>query len=80
VIGEEREEIRVVPLGNVEGEMAAAVGLRRVACLGIKVSKVEIGRWVRWFVHCPLDTKTGGRMQQFYGSADESDHIPNCRL
>lgn len=38
VLGEvEREEVRVVPLGNVEAEMAAKVGLRRVACLGIKV-------------------------------------------
>lgn len=38
VIGEEREEILVVPLGRVEGEMAALVGLRRLACLAIVVS------------------------------------------
>lgn len=38
VIGEEREEVRVVPLGRVEGEMAALVGLRRLACLAIRVS------------------------------------------
>jgi hypothetical protein len=37
VIGEDREEIRVVPLGRVEGEMAALVGLRRLACLAIRV-------------------------------------------
>jgi len=37
VIGEEREEVRVVPLGRVEGEMAALVGLRRLACLAIRV-------------------------------------------
>lgn len=40
VIGKEREEVRVVPLGNVEAEMAAAVGLRRLACLGIRVSVI----------------------------------------
>jgi hypothetical protein len=38
VIGQEREEVRVVPLGRVEGEMAALVGLRRLACLAIRVS------------------------------------------
>jgi hypothetical protein len=38
VIGQEREEVRVVPLGRVEGEMAALVGLRRLACLTIRVS------------------------------------------
>lgn len=37
VIGEAREEIRVVPLGRVEAEMAALVGLRRLACLAIRV-------------------------------------------
>ena len=40
VIGEEREEVRVVPLGRVEGEMAALVGLRRLACLAIRVSSL----------------------------------------
>jgi hypothetical protein len=40
VIGEEREEVRVVPLGRVEGEMAALVGLRRLACLAIRVSSI----------------------------------------
>lgn len=38
VLGEEREEVRVVPLGRVEGEMAALVGLRRLACLTVRVS------------------------------------------
>lgn len=38
VIGEDREEVKVVPLGRVEGEMAAMVGLRRLACLVIRVS------------------------------------------
>lgn len=37
VLGQEREEVRVVPLGRVEGEMAAMVGLRRLACLTINV-------------------------------------------
>lgn len=40
VLGEEREEIRVVPLGDVEKHMAELVGLRRLACLGIKVSGI----------------------------------------
>jgi hypothetical protein len=40
VIGEAREEVRVVPLGRVEGEMAALVGLRRLACLAIRVSSL----------------------------------------
>ena len=38
VLGETREEIRVVPLGDVEKDMAVMVGLRRLACLGVKVS------------------------------------------
>jgi hypothetical protein len=46
VIGEDREEVRVVPLGRVEGEMAALVGLRRLACLAIRVCFPE---W--YFVH-----------------------------
>ncbi|RXK35501.1 hypothetical protein M231_07233 [Tremella mesenterica] len=33
-----KEEVRVVPLARVEGEMAALAGLRRLACLGIRVS------------------------------------------
>jgi hypothetical protein len=39
VIGGLKEEVRVVPLGKVEGEMAGMVGLRRLACLGVKVSE-----------------------------------------
>jgi hypothetical protein len=42
VIGQEREEVRVVPLGRVEGEMAALVGLRRLACLSIRVSSNRV--------------------------------------
>ncbi|ORY31957.1 hypothetical protein BCR39DRAFT_564439 [Naematelia encephala] len=38
VIGGHREEVRVVPLGNVEKEMAGLVGLRRLACMGFKTS------------------------------------------
>lgn len=38
VLGQDRDEVRVVPLGRVEGEMAAMVGLRRLACLVVKVS------------------------------------------
>ena len=38
VLGPEREEIRVVPLGEVEKDMAAFVGLRRLACMGVRVS------------------------------------------
>lgn len=44
VVGEEREEIRVVPLGRVEGEMAALVGLRRLACLAIRVRLISSRR------------------------------------
>jgi hypothetical protein len=47
VIGEEREEVRVVPLGRVEGEMAALVGLRRLACLAIRVSSLLSSRSVQ---------------------------------
>lgn len=43
VLGESRDEIRVVPLGKVELEMSQIIGLRRVACLSIRVS----GRIVR---------------------------------
>ena len=38
VLGDEREEIRVVPLGDVEKDMAVLVGLRRLACMGVRVS------------------------------------------
>jgi hypothetical protein len=38
VLGYEREEIRVVPLGDVEADMAKIAGLRRLACMGIRVS------------------------------------------
>jgi hypothetical protein len=38
ILGDEREEVKVVPLGRVEGELAALVGLRRVASLIIRVS------------------------------------------
>lgn len=38
VLGDERSEIQVVPLGKVEAEMAVMVGLRRLACLGVRVS------------------------------------------
>jgi hypothetical protein len=38
VVGGPVEEVRVVPLGKVEEELAALVGLRRVACLGVRVS------------------------------------------
>jgi hypothetical protein len=43
VIGEDREELRVVPLGRVEAEMAAMVGLRRLACLAIRVRQIRFG-------------------------------------
>jgi hypothetical protein len=43
VLEESRDEIRVVPLGKVELEMSQMIGLRRVACLSIRVS----GRIVR---------------------------------
>ncbi|WVW81549.1 hypothetical protein I302_103544 [Kwoniella bestiolae CBS 10118] len=42
VVGSEREEARVVPLGAVEKEIAELVGLRRVACLGIRHSHPSI--------------------------------------
>jgi len=32
-----REEVRIVPLGSVEAEISGLIGLRRVACLGIRV-------------------------------------------
>ena len=38
VVGEPREEVRLVPLGDVEAEMAKLVGLRRLACVAIRVS------------------------------------------
>ncbi|WVQ76458.1 hypothetical protein IAR50_006126 [Cryptococcus sp. DSM 104548] len=44
VIGGEREEVRVVPLGAVEKEMAEIVGLRRLACLGIRESHPDVLR------------------------------------
>ncbi|ODO01859.1 hypothetical protein L198_02586 [Cryptococcus wingfieldii CBS 7118] len=44
VMGEEREEVRVVPLGAVEKEMAEIVGLRRLACLGIRESHPDVSR------------------------------------
>lgn len=37
VLGEEREEVRVIPLGDVEKDMAGFVGLRRLACMGVRV-------------------------------------------
>ncbi|WWD06115.1 hypothetical protein V865_004200 [Kwoniella europaea PYCC6329] len=37
-----KEEVRVVPLGAVEKEMAELVGLRRVACLGVRSSHPSI--------------------------------------
>ena len=43
VLGEEREEVRVVPLGDVEKEMAGFVGLRRLACMGVRVSFIMRG-------------------------------------
>ncbi|WVF66466.1 hypothetical protein IAT40_001206 [Kwoniella sp. CBS 6097] len=42
LIGVEREECRVVPLGDVELEMAQLVGLRRLACLGVRSSHPNI--------------------------------------
>ncbi|WWD22289.1 hypothetical protein CI109_106780 [Kwoniella shandongensis] len=43
VIGkEEREEVRVVPLGEVEKDMAQLVGLRRLACLGVRTSHPDV--------------------------------------
>ncbi|WWC57882.1 uncharacterized protein I303_100417 [Kwoniella dejecticola CBS 10117] len=43
LLGEEGvEEVRVVPLGAVEKEIAELVGLRRVACLGLKSSHPAI--------------------------------------
>jgi hypothetical protein len=34
----EEEEVRVVPLGRVEEELAQMAGLRRLACIGVRVS------------------------------------------
>ncbi|WWC67052.1 uncharacterized protein I206_100959 [Kwoniella pini CBS 10737] len=42
VIGEAMEEVRVVPLGAVEKEITELVGLRRVACLGIRGSHPSV--------------------------------------
>ncbi|WVQ81000.1 hypothetical protein IAT38_003107 [Cryptococcus sp. DSM 104549] len=44
IIGEEREEVRVVPLGAVEKELAEMVGLRRLACLAVRRSHSDIER------------------------------------
>ena len=38
IAGDEKVEVRVVPLGRVEEDMAVHAGLRRLACLGIRVS------------------------------------------
>lgn len=38
VTGDDREEIAVVPLGAVEKDLADMVGLRRLACLALRVS------------------------------------------
>jgi hypothetical protein len=37
IMGLDRDEIRVITLGKVEGDLAGLVGLRRLACLGIRV-------------------------------------------
>ncbi|KAI9636023.1 uncharacterized protein MKK02DRAFT_33314 [Dioszegia hungarica] len=42
VAGGPVEEVRVVPLGKVEEELAALVGLRRVACLGVRSSHPQV--------------------------------------
>ncbi|WWC97343.1 hypothetical protein V866_004222 [Kwoniella sp. B9012] len=42
IVSGEKEEVRVVPLGAVEKEMAELVGLRRVACLGVRSSHPSI--------------------------------------
>ncbi|WVQ91329.1 hypothetical protein IAS59_005127 [Cryptococcus gattii] len=44
VIGDEREEIAVVPLGAVEKDLADMVGLRRLACLALRKSHPNIER------------------------------------
>ncbi|WVN90134.1 uncharacterized protein L203_105369 [Cryptococcus depauperatus CBS 7841] len=44
IIGEEREEVRVVPLGNVEKELAEMAGLRRLASIGLRLSHPAINR------------------------------------
>lgn len=36
--GDDREEVAVVPLGAVEKDLADMVGLRRLACLALRVS------------------------------------------
>lgn len=54
VLGDERREIRVIPLGKVEPEMALAVGLRRLACLGVRVSIVIYRAHDRY--HTPRST------------------------
>lgn len=38
VTGDDREEVAVVPLGAVEKDLADMVGLRRLACLALRVS------------------------------------------
>ncbi|OCF70911.1 hypothetical protein I204_08461 [Kwoniella mangroviensis CBS 8886] len=42
VVSGAKEEVRVVPLGAVEKEIAELVGLRRVACLGVRSSHPSI--------------------------------------
>ncbi|ORX34594.1 hypothetical protein BD324DRAFT_604852 [Kockovaella imperatae] len=42
IIGEPREEIRVVALGDVELEIARMVGLRRVACTAVRSSHPDL--------------------------------------
>ncbi|KAK4689092.1 ribonuclease P/MRP protein subunit POP3, partial [Tremellales sp. Uapishka_1] len=38
----EVEEVRVVPLGDVEAELAAMVGLRRLACMAVRADHPEV--------------------------------------
>jgi len=50
--GSPREEVRVVPLGRVEGELAQLVGLRRLACLGIRVSPLTAIQYSDYIGQC----------------------------
>jgi len=45
---EDREEVRVVPMGRVEEDMAGLGGLRRLACLAVRVSGI-IAMYLRVF-------------------------------
>ena len=69
VLGEAREEVRVVPLGDVELELARMVGLRRAACIGIRV---------RSFPSASADTLDDPSGRRNLAQSTAKDHTPTA--